>query len=135
MAPKYRQNEPEVWARLNKFGPGHIFRTRIEARNPPGVSDVYWAEALHCGPRSGWIELKSQDLYVRKEQRLWLRDLRKNKVQAHVLAEMGEKIHLIDPMDIGMDLRIPYEGSLLTLLYDSDRENWAKIWSYITKRA
>ena len=129
------QNESELWRRLNKYGPKGVSRERVEARNPPGLPDVYWMEALHSGGKFGWIELKSQVPVIRKEQRLWLHNARKHKTRAHILAEWQDRVYLIEPLDVGPDLRIPYDKAITSVPYESSPLPWAEIWDHIATRA
>lgn len=135
MSKSLPQDEAALWRRMDSFLPDHIRARRIEAKSPPGVSDVYWTynPRLLSATDCGWIELKSQVPDIRKEQRIWLRDMLRCGVPAHIVAEWKDRIFLIDPATIDLDLRIPYEQGLMSVPATANRTEWRLLWDKITQ--
>ena len=137
---RLRQNEAGIWAMLNTHKPNGVTAHRIEARNPPGISDVFWTEYDHNrGGTSGWIELKSQVTVIRKEQRIFLQSLRRDGIKAVILAEYGYNIYIVDPMKVGLDLKMDFTSSHQILWKYEDRgqlsvrDKWDHTWNAVRR--
>lgn len=102
-----KQDEPEVWEAVKKSAPPTYTATRLEARHPPGISDVIWT--YHGdGPPSltGFLELKDQEMEVRPQQGIFLRAMWKIGVPAAVLVRRRTDILLIPGGSIPLSNRL-----------------------------
>lgn len=133
------QNEAGIWSYLGKHVPNGVTAERIEARNPPGISDVYWHEYDHNrGGISGWIELKSQVKVIRKEQRLFLQRMRRDGIKAVILAEYGHGLFIIDPMKVDLDLKLNFSSDQVIWYYEdggqhSVKDKWLRVWEAVRR--
>ena len=133
-----KQDEAALWNKgLRPYTPMAINAHRIEARNPPGISDVYWTKYNHMqGGTSGWIELKSNVTEIRKEQRIFLQSLRRHGIPAVILAEYGPTLYLIDPMQVDLSLKLDFSEQseqVLCRLWPT-KTNGQEIWGEVWKR-
>lgn len=120
-----QQKESEVWKRVKKSLPPTYTATRVEARHPPGISDVIWSY-LGDGPPSvsGFLELKDQEMEVRPEQGIFLRSMWSNGVPSAVLIRLKTELLLVPggwiPLNNKLTMtQVTYRDSYAS--FDADR--------------
>lgn len=127
------QNEAQLWGTLERSVPPTYLVRRVEARHPPGISDVFWSTKKPGLPAvSGWLELKDEELEVRPEQGIFLRSMWRAGVPSAVLIRKAGLLYLY-PGDIPMNNRLPI--TLAKGVFPSQRFDSHELWATIAAQA